>query len=228
MDNDHDSPGGGKITRRRFLLGVGGIGFAVAVAGPFVLRPGKLAAMPDAGGFLVVDLKKCQGCGACMTACSLAHTGTVSMSLARIQIQQDPFATWPDDVFMAPCLQCADAPCVNACPVSANSPDAGHANVRRIDPQRCIGCFQCIDACPYTPKRLQWNHLSRQAQKCDLCSNARYLGEPGGPGGTQACVKVCPVDAISFTETMPDQRSEESYHVNLRGKGWGTLGYTTE
>lgn len=218
----------GSINRRQFLAGAGALGATL-------LLPGKLLAIPniipDSEGFLVVDLKKCQGCGTCMMACALAHSGKASYSLSRIQIQQDSFADWPDDVFMAICRQCQDAPCVAVCPVRpirANKPNAREGYVRMIDQKLCIGCKMCLTRCPYIPSRIQWDVELQKSQKCDLCVNTPYLDEKGGPGGTQTCVKVCPVNAISFTTKMPDQGIEESYDVNLRDSVWAKLGMTTK
>jgi protein NrfC len=212
------------------MLGFGALGLAATVGADLVF-PGKVLAIPNSEGFLLVDLKKCQGCGTCMMACALAHAGVASYTLARIQIQQDSFKNWPEDVFMAICRQCQDAPCVDACPVEpvkANKPNPGNGNVRMIDQKLCIGCQACIESCPYTPARVQWNYAIEKSQKCDLCVDTPYLGEPGGPGGTQTCMKVCPVNAIAFTRIMPDQEIEESYFVNLRGNAWGKLGMTTK
>jgi protein NrfC len=226
MDEPRESSSG-EITRRKFLMGTGTFVLVASVGGAFIL-PGKMLVMADAEGFLLVDLKKCQGCGSCKMACALAHSGVASFTLSRVQIQQDSFQNWPDDVFMAVCRQCKDAPCVQVCPVSANRPDPQNGNVRLIDTRRCIGCRQCIEACPYTPKRLQWDPMTRKAQKCDLCRDTPYLGEKGGPGGTQACVKVCPVGAFKFSREMPDQKREDSYQVNLRGPAWAKLGISVE
>ena len=228
MDDQRDQPQA--VSRRQFLVGAGALGFAAATGLQLVL-PGEVLAIPNAEGFLLVDLKKCQGCGTCMMSCALAHTGVAAYTLARIQIQQDSFANWPHDVFLATCRQCQDAPCVDACPVEpvkANRPRPEFGNVRMIDQTLCIGCESCIEACPYTPSRCQWNHTVSKSQKCDLCADTPYLDEPGGPGGTQTCVKVCPVNAISFTRVMPDQTSEESYFANLRDAVWARLGMTTE
>lgn len=226
MDEPRESSPG-EITRRNFLMGTGTFVLVASVCGAFIL-PGKMLVMADAEGFLLVDLKKCQGCGTCKMACSLAHSGKASFTLSRVQIQQDSFQNWPDDIYMAVCRQCKDAPCVQACPVSANRPDPKNENVRIIDPHRCIGCRQCIEACPYTPKRLQWDPMTRKAQKCDLCRDTPYLGEKGGPGGTQACVKSCPVGAFKFSREMPDQKREDSYQENLRGPAWAKLGMSVE
>lgn len=215
------------ISRRKFLQIFGAAGIAASVGGAFLL-PGNLLVMPNSAGYLVVDMGKCMGCGSCMTSCSLTHHGTVSLSLSRIQIQQNSFANWPMDITMSICRQCEDAPCVKACPVDANHVDMANGKVRRVDPDRCIGCMQCIAACPWIPKRLQWDPVHRKAQKCDLCADTPYLKEKGGPGGTQACVKVCPVGAIAFIKKMPEQKSLHSYETNLRGAGWEKGGGSRE
>ena len=226
--NEEKPKTSGKISRRQFLLGSSALGASVLLLGRLLAIPNTIA---DSKGFLVVDLKKCQGCGTCMMACALAHSGIASYSLSRIQIQQDSFADWPDDVSMAICRQCQDAPCVAVCPVrpiKANKPNPKQGNVRMIDPALCIGCKMCLVRCPFTPSRIQWNPYSQKSQKCDLCVDTPYLEEKGGPGGTQACVKVCPVNAISYITKMPDQGSDESYNVNLRGRAWSKLGMTTK
>ena len=218
------------VTRRRFLA-VAGSAAALLAAGAEVLFADGRLVIPNSEGFLVVDMKKCQGCNTCMMACALAHAGSASYNLARIQIQQDPWANWPDDVFMATCRQCENAPCVEACPVEpvkANKPNPEFGNVRMIDLKLCIGCQSCLAACPFTPHRPQWNADTGTSQKCDLCADTPFLGDRGGPGGVQTCVRVCPVQAIAFTPTMPDQGSETSYYVNLRGPAWRRLGMTTK
>lgn len=218
---------GSDLNRRTFLKILGAAGIT-ATAGGAIFLPGNLMVMPNSEGFLVVDMGKCMGCGTCMTTCSLTHHGTASLSLSRIQIQQNPFTNWPEDITMSICRQCQDAPCVKACPVDAMHVDAENGMVRRVDSDRCIGCMQCIAACPWIPKRLQWDPVHRKAQKCDLCIDTPYLKDQGGPGGTQACVKVCPVGAIAFIEKMPAQKSSASYEKNMRGAGWEKSGGSTE
>lgn len=215
------------FTRREVLSGLGVLGMAAAFGAPVLLADDRLV-IPNSEGFLVVDRKKCQGCGTCMMACSLAHAGVSSYSLSRIQVLQDSFADWPDDVLLATCRQCQDAPCVQVCPTGANRPDPEHGFVRRIDPELCIGCKLCITSCPYTPARLQWDQDKRKSQKCDLCVDTPFLDEKGGPGGVQACVRACPVGAIAFTRNMPDQSRLDSYDVNLRDAVWKQLGMTTD
>jgi len=53
----------------------------------------------------VTDSKKCTGCTTCMLACSLVHYGVQNPSRARIQIMQDSFGKFPNDIKIAPCRQ---------------------------------------------------------------------------------------------------------------------------
>jgi protein NrfC len=190
--------------------------------------------IPPADGYLLVDIEKCQGCASCMLACSLIHEGVEGLSLSRIQIMQDSFASFPDDLSIEPCRQCVDPACVKGCPTGALKADARYGNVRMVDKETCIGCGACYDACPYTPSRAflaadEAYGGEAKSRKCDLCANAPYHWDEagGGPDGKQACVAVCPVGAIMFTKEIPKQDGDRGYKVDLRDQNWGRLGYPT-
>jgi len=191
-------------------------------------------AIPPADGYLLVDIGKCQGCASCMLACSLIHEGVESLSLSRIQVMQDPFQSFPDDLTIEQCRQCVDPACVKVCPTGALKADARYGDVRLVDKGECIGCGACYDACPYTPSRAylapdKAYSDEAKSRKCDLCANAPYHWDEagGGPDGKQACVAVCPVGAIVFTVEMPEQDGDGGYKVNLRDESWASLGYPT-
>jgi protein NrfC len=63
---------------------------------------------------------------------------------------------------------------------------------------------------------------------CDLCLDAPFWKEKGGPDGKQACVVSCPVGAIRFMKELPVGASDTGYSINLRGKGWKEIGYPTD
>jgi protein NrfC len=179
---------------------------------------------PASIGYLVYDSKKCIGCTTCMLSCSTVHYGEQSLSLARIQIIQDSWGKFPEDLQVAPCRQCVTPPCVINCPVNAAHVDTKNGNIRRIDEEKCIGCGICLQMCPQQPHRTVWNHIKGKSSKCDLCIDTPFWNEKGGIGGKQACVESCPVKAIRFVQETPDQTERDGYDVNLRNKHWYNLG----
>ena len=217
----------GTLSRREFMTAVGGVGVGAVIGGMFVngvLLPTKVFAMPVSGGYLLVDTKKCAGCQSCMMACSLTHHGETSQSLSRIQITQNPWAKFPDDIEIAQCRQCPYPSCVAACPTGAMHADE-KTGARTVDEDKCIGCEKCVNACPFTPARTLWNFEEKHAQKCDLCEGAKFWDEVGGPAGKRACEEVCPMGAIEFTKALPEQ-SETGYEKDMRtGTVWDTLGF---
>ena len=178
-------------------------------------------------GFLLLDPKKCQGCASCMLACSMVHEGVTSFSRARIQVVQNSFGKWPDDLTVSQCRQCVNPDCIAACPTGALHRDPFHNNVATVNRFKCIGCKQCVNACPYPPGRAIWNAEEGHSQKCDLCAQTPYWREKSGPNGKKACLEICSIKAIVFTRVIPDQVGEDGYMVNLRDTTWGSLGFPT-
>lgn len=241
-DPQDDIPAEG-ISRRCFLKASGTI-VLVMGGGHYLLQDRKADAfelpagsgidIPKSDGYLLVDTQKCQGCASCMLACSLVHEGVESQSLSRIQIIQSSFDGFPDDLSISQCRQCVEPACVDVCPEGALTADAESGNVRRVDRTKCVGCGACMEACPYTPSRsilVTDDNFDGEdkANKCDLCTDTPYHWDDagGGPNGKQACVAVCPVEAIRFTKEIPLQEGDKGYNVNLRGGIWGRLGYPT-
>ncbi len=183
---------------------------------------------PPSEGYLLVDFRKCQGCLTCMLACSLAHEGKENLSLARLQVTQDPYGRFPGDLSLEPCRQCVEPECLEACPTGALHVDAENGNIRTVNKDECVGCKSCVEACPFDIGRAIWNHEDERAIKCDLCADTPFWNEKGGPEGKQVCVEVCPVDALKKSSQIPRQKGYEGYRVNLRGEAWKKMGYSTE
>jgi protein NrfC len=72
------------------------------------------------------------------------------------------------------------------------------------------------------------DHIDQYVRLCDLCAEAPYWPENGGPHGKQACIEVCPMEAIAFTTIIPCQEGDSGYVVNLRGTVWAELGYPVD
>ncbi|MDD4876938.1 MAG: 4Fe-4S dicluster domain-containing protein [Dehalococcoidales bacterium] len=187
--------------------------------------PAKTMTYPQSQGYLVVDRKKCAGCQSCMLACSLVHEGVEDISLSRIQVIQNSFGRFPEDTAQYQCRQCVNPLCVQVCPTGACYVDTANGNVRLIDQSKCEeGCKLCIEACPYIPQRVIWDHRKNKVTMCDLCINTLYWNEKGGPSGKQACIEACPMQAIKLVNEVPAQLGTKGYDVNLRNEHWAFVG----
>jgi protein NrfC len=214
------------LLRRDFLAGSSA---AIAAGALSVCVPQSAAAVAQAPapaarfsyaaskGYLVYDSRLCLGCQSCMFVCSLTHEGEANPALSRIQIIRDApsFTRYPYDITMSVCRQCLTPLCVQNCPTGACHVEPDHGNVRMIDESKCIGCKTCIASCPQRPHRTVWNPVKRKSTKCDLCSNAQYWAQKGGPSGNQACVEVCPAKALKLVAEAPAQSDIAGYDVNL-------------
>lgn len=167
-----------------------------------------------------VDLDKCSGCKACVTAChslnGLDETETwrsvgmlVGDSCAAEKAEKEKrrkgagekisFSPSPLFPSAAPayqqhittaCHHCVDPGCLNGCPVLAYDKDPLTGIVRHLDDQ-CIGCQYCVLKCPYEVP--QYSKARGIVRKCDLCSGRLAVGE------APACVQACPHEAIKIT-----------------------------
>jgi Fe-S-cluster-containing dehydrogenase component/formate-dependent nitrite reductase membrane component NrfD len=135
----------------------------------------------------VIDQTKCIGCHACTTACKSENQ--VPLSVTRTFVKSVDVGRFPQArraFQVTRCNQCADAPCVTACPTGAMF--ARSDGIVDFDKQACIGCKACMAACPYDAIFI--NPADHCAEKCNLCAHRLELGlEP-------ACVVVCPTQAI--------------------------------
>lgn len=139
-----------------------------------------------------VDLDKCTGCKACVSACHSLNglddhetwrdVGTIhGYDLSGVSYTQ---------TVTTACHHCADPACLNGCPVLAYEKDPETGIVRHLDDQ-CIGCQYCALKCPYdVPKYSKSLGIVR---KCDMCHDRLAEGE------APACVQACPTEAISIT-----------------------------
>ncbi len=135
----------------------------------------------------VLDQSKCIGCHACTTACKSENE--VPAGVTRTYVKSVDVGTFPQvrrAFQVTRCNQCADAPCVAACPTRAMF--RREDGIVDFDKSICIGCKACMAACPYDAIFI--NPEDHSAEKCNMCAHRLDMGlEP-------ACVTVCPVEAI--------------------------------
>lgn len=158
-----------------------------------------------------VDLDKCTGCKACVSACHSLNgldedetwrdVGTIHGEAPGLA-----GASYTQTITTA-CHHCSDPACLNGCPVLAYEKDPETGIVHHLDDQ-CIGCQYCALKCPYdVPKYSKKLGIVR---KCDMCHSR--LAEEEAP----ACVQACPTEAISITiintaETMATAAKGEGF-----------------
>jgi len=133
---------------------------------------------------LRINAEKCTACKACELACSFSKEGVFAPRLSRIRVMQ------LHDVGMnvpIACYNCADAPCIPACPEGAVYRDAS-VPVVRIKEEDCIGCGACVRACPFGA--VEMNEERGVAIMCDLCD------------GKPVCVHHCIYGALGFDRDM--------------------------
>ena len=137
-------------------------------------------------GFLI-DNRKCIGCHACTVACKSEHD--VPLGVYRTWVKYVETGQFPDNrrhFTVLRCNHCDDAPCIPSCPVTAlYRRDDGIVD---FDPEKCIGCKACLQACPYDALHIDPN--THTAAKCNFCAHRVEVGlEP-------SCQVVCPTQAI--------------------------------
>jgi len=156
-----------------------------------------------------VDLDKCTGCKACVSACHSLNgldEDETWRDVGMIHGVDLVGASYTQTVTTA-CHHCADPGCLNGCPVLAYEKDEATGIVHHLDDQ-CIGCQYCALKCPYdVPKYSKRLGIVR---KCDMCHSRLADGE------APACVQACPTEAISITivntlDTLSAARSDGTF-----------------
>jgi Fe-S-cluster-containing dehydrogenase component/formate-dependent nitrite reductase membrane component NrfD len=149
----------------------------------------------------VIDNRKCIGCHACSTACKSENE--VPLGVNRTWVKYVETGAYPNNrrhFQVTRCNHCANPPCVRICPVTAMYQRTD--GIVEFDPELCIGCKACLQACPYDAIYIDPN--SGTAAKCHYCGHRTEIGlEP-------ACVVVCPTHAI-VSGDMDDPNSEISH-----------------
>jgi Fe-S-cluster-containing dehydrogenase component len=103
-------------------------------------------------------------------------------------------------------MHCEDPACAKVCPADAikKTPDG---IVQSALQPRCIGCSNCVLACPFGVPR--YYPKLDQMMKCDMCYDRTSVGK------RPMCVTVCPSGALAFLtrEEIAARRQERPTNV---------------
>lgn len=106
---------------------------------------------------MAIDRRKCVGCDACTIGC-IAENKLPPGVVYRPVIKEET-GSYPDqrlDFTPRPCMQCRKPSCVPVCPVNATWKRAD--GVTTMDYDKCIGCRNCLTACPYGARTSDFDH----------------------------------------------------------------------
>jgi len=139
------------------------------------------------------DQSRCTGCRDCSVACKNWHqlpAGPLKY-LKVYEYEKGSFPLVRIHFQWVPCYHCEKPACVDACPVEAIRKEPKYGAVL-IDSEKCTGCRNCYEECPYGAPVFESDDPGVLAQKCDMCIDRLESGE------LPICVGACSARALDF------------------------------
>ena len=140
---------------------------------------------------MAIDLRRCNGCKACVTACS--HENGTKPNENRTQVlQSNTQINGKEYVLNLPllCNQCDNPVCTKVCPTGATF-KREEDGIVVVDSTGCINCDFCVYTCPYDGVRFN-NSKTGTVDKCNFCIQRT------SQGFLPACVETCTGGARVF------------------------------
>ncbi len=155
-----------------------------------------------------VDPSRCIGCQSCVKAYEECETHR-----GRSMINFD-FIDRPNTIATAAyvCWHCDEPTCAEVCPADAIKKAEDGVVQSSLKP-RCIGCSNCVLACPFGIPKMVPEY--EQMMKCDMCYDRTSVGK------RPMCATVCPSQALAYVKPeeiarRPDKATNLFYFGNQR------------
>ncbi len=136
---------------------------------------------------MLLDNTKCVGCGACMMACreknGLPETDSNELTQNQFTVVKQAKGRDGDVNYRRLCMHCEDPTCASVCPVGALHKTAAGPVV--YNPDICLGCRYCVQACPFSVPKYEWSALVPRVRKCSFCADRLAQGK------INACAEAC-------------------------------------
>jgi phenylacetyl-CoA:acceptor oxidoreductase subunit 1 len=182
---------------------------------------------------MAIDLRRCVGCQTCTAACKSANATPPGVQWRRVlDLETGEFPDVRRTFMPVACMHCANPPCMHVCPTTATK--QREDGLITIDYDLCIGCANCVMACPYDARSIErkpryaYGEAMKSetarfdperlgvATKCTFCKEridlAAITGQVPGvdPEVTPACVNSCISGAMHFGDVNdPDSHISE-------------------
>lgn len=223
-----------RLSRRDVLKTGGAMATAAATVSLLSVSKAEAAKNGNPRWAMILDMRKCVGCRGCTVACKSEYN--VPLGRWQAVVKEVEFGKYPNvnKVFIPRlCNHCAGEkkdtgqvpPCVEKCPEAKSGKRMKMGDVRYrtgatykrpdgmilLDNSLCIGCYKCIEACPYGVRSIDPSAKLTRADrekdfgiaKCTFCQHRVDKGvEP-------SCVNTCQGRARIFGD-LNDPNSEVS------------------
>ncbi|MFR5000199.1 MAG: 4Fe-4S dicluster domain-containing protein [Slackia sp.] len=186
---------------------------------------------------MAIDMSRCIACNTCSVACKIENNLPNNVWWTRVihvgggdETQEIPSGTYAEGdlamgAYTLACQHCSSPACVAVC--ANGSTFIRDDGIVDFNPEECIGCNLCIEACPYNDVRVaieeepQWytdfavgdaqakQHHAKTVEKCTFCAHRVERGE------LPACVESCPGRARTFGD-LDDPNSDISKLIASR------------
>lgn len=192
---------------------------------------------------MVIDMKRCIGCYACVLGCKAEHFLPPNIFWNRVLIgETGKYPAVSKIIYSIRCNHCQEPKCVDVCPTGATQ--QREDGIVWVDEDACVGCRYCMIACPYQARsfyedgdaeyfpgqgltehekmgKTLYPHEIGVVQKCIFCKERIDEGLAKGlkPGvdrdASPACMIICPTKAIQFGD-LDDPYSEVNRLIKER------------